>query len=306
MILITGANGFIGRRLYARMKAAGARIIPLYRAEQPELCDDLWALDLTQDAHLSLLKAMAPAPETVIHLAGYVEIALQADPRDPSTAPLPDKEDIARIYASNVSATANLLDFCLHAGVRHLIFASSQAVYGLPQREVLTEESPCAPLEHYAASKLCCEHLLHVGSRQGISTTILRLPGVFSEERTSGVVYRYCQMAIRSKKISPRAQFPLPLDVIHLDDVIGAFEKAVEHSEHKYLCLNIATGEPCSLDLLADAIAELVPGCKVEHSEVPQPVVQMDIQRAYAILGWKAQPRRVRLPSMLESVRNAV
>jgi nucleoside-diphosphate-sugar epimerase len=254
---------------------------------------------------LALFKANTYAPETVIHLAGCVSIALQASPGDPASAPLPGKEDVARNYAVNVGATANVLDYCLHIGVRHLIFASSQAIYGMPQTEILTEDSPCAPLEHYAASKLCCECLLQVGARQGVAVTVLRFPGVFGEERKNGVVYKYCQAAISSKKISVIAHFPLPFDVIHIDDVVDGIEKVVQYGGHDWTCLNLAYGEPCNVNLLADEIAELVPGCQVEHSKIPQPVVQMDVQRTVAALGWRPQPRRKRLASMLEIVRNA-
>jgi len=305
MILITGAGGFIGRRLCARLNAAGWNIVPLYHAEDAVMRGDAWALDLAQPRQLSLLKTSIPAPETVIHLAGDVEIVLEPNLKDPSSAPLPGKEDVARTYTANVSGTAALLDFCLTLGVRHLIFASSQAVYGMPQERILTEESPCAPLEHYAVSKLCCEQLLEMGARQGIAVTILRLPGVFDEERKSGIVYNYCATAIRSKRIQVTSDFPLPLDVIHLDDVVAAFEKAVQYGGQNLLRLNIATGEPCNLDILADSVAELVHGCQVKHGRVPQPVVQMDPSRAYEVLQWRSRPRHERLASMLERVRNA-
>jgi UDP-glucose 4-epimerase len=305
MILLTGAGGFVGRRLYARLKASGLQVVPLYHAEVPELQDDRVAVDLIRSDHLSLLKSMALLPETVIHLAGEIQIALQPDPQYPSNTPLPGREDLVRIYMANVTTTVNVVDFCLHAGVRHLVFASSQAVYGMPETGVLTEESSCAPLEHYAASKLCCEHILRVSARQGLAVTVLRFPGVFSEERRGGSVYKYCWEATSSKRITVTAQFPLPFDVIHVDDVTDGLEKAVRFGGREWTCLNLAYGEPCSLDLLADAIADLVPGCQVDHSRVSQPVVQTDSLKAYAILGWKPKPRQMRLTSMLESVRNA-
>ena len=305
MILVTGAGGFIGKRLCTHLRAAEFDVIPLYHAEKAEFHDDWWALDLTRTDHLALLKANTSAPDTVIHLAGCVSIALQASPGDPASAPLPGKEDVARIYRVNVGATANVLDYCLHIGVRHLIFASSQAIYGMPQTEILTEDSPCVPIEHYAASKLCCEFLLQIGAHQGLSVTVLRFPGVFDEGRKSGIVYSYCQMAISSKRIRVTNDFPLPFDVIHLDDVVDGLGRSVRYRGQHWTCLNLAYGEPCNVNLLADAVAELVPGCQVEHSKVPQPVVQMDVRRAIAALGWRAQSRRKRLASMLETVRNA-
>ena len=95
---------------------------------------------------------------------------------------------------------------------------------------------------------------------------------------------------------------PLPFDVIDVDDIVEGIRRAIGYAGDGYICLNLATGESCSLNLLADAIAELVPGCVVERGPVPQPVVTMDSSLAYQILGWKALPRRERLTTMLEAV----
>lgn len=306
MILITGASGFIGKHLIARFKRSGKKIVPLYHSGEAILDDDMWALDLTNPDHMIAARSATAFPKTVVHLAGYVEIILQQNPKGSSHIPLPGRVNISRLYNSNVCATANLLEFCLKTGVHHLIYASSQAVYGMPKSVILTEESPCVPFEYYGASKLCGENLLHLGASQGLSITVLRFPGVFGEVRKSGVVFQFCRSAVRSKKIKVTAEYPLPLDIIHIEDLLDALENTVELSEQKWLCLNIASGEPCSLNLLADAIVELVPGCKVEYSKVPQPIVQIDTSKAKNLLGWEAIPRQVRLKSMLESVRHAV
>ncbi len=303
MILITGAGGYIGQHLQVRLIDMGLHAMPLYHAARPQVLDQQWECDLTCPAHFEELKKAIKMPKTIIHLAGYVEIALRAKPHTQGTPPLPGKENISKIYATNVGATANLLDFCLSTGVEHLIFASSQSVYGMPQSCPLTEETPCKPLEHYAMSKLCCEQLLQIGAQQGLAVTILRFPGVFSEARRSGVVFQFCQQAVQSGRICVKADYPLPLDVIHMEDVVDAFIKAVSWGgQERGICLNIATGEPCSLNLLAETIASLVPGFQVKHSKISQPIVQMDSKRAEVVLGWKAQPQSVRLANMLKSI----
>jgi len=172
----------------------------------------------------------------------------------------------------------------------------------MPQEDALTEESCCQPLEHYAASKLCNEILLEVASRQGIKVTILRFPGVYGEERKSGVVYKFCKSALIDKKINVVTEFPLPIDVIHIHDVVEAFIKALHHRGGAFTCLNISTGEPCNLNILAVSIAKLVPGCEVQHGYVFQPIVNMQPSQANILLGWKAMPRKVRLQEMLNSI----
>lgn len=304
MILVTGASGFIGNYLYTQLKSLGLKVLPLDYAADVHVTDQQLECDLACPDHLEKIRKAAEVPETIIHLAGYVDIALRVDPGAPSAPPLPGRENISKIYAANVGATANLLDYCLNSGVRHLIFASSQTVYGMPQSYPLTEESPCNPLEHYAMSKLCCEQLLRIGGRQGLAVTILRFPGVFSEERQSGVVFQFCRQAIQSGEIFVRADYPLPLDVIHLADVANACIKAASWGgQEEAVCLNVATGEPCNLNILADAIAEHVPGCIVHHSELPQPVVCMDSSKAYDLFGWRAVPRSQRFQAMIETLR---
>ncbi len=306
MILLTGAGGFIGQYLWVRLVDMGMHVMPLYHAASVQVSDHQWASDLTCPGHLAELKKAAKMPKTIIHLASYVEIALRAKPESQDASPLPGKENISKIYATNVSATANLLDFCLSTGVRHLIFASSQSVYGMPQSCPLTEETPCSPLEHYAMSKLCCEQLLQVGAQQRLAITILRFPGVFSEVRQSGVVYQFCQQAVWTGQISVKADYPLPIDVIHVEDVADAFIKAVSWGGHEDgICLNIATGEPCNLNLLAETIASLVPACRVVLTPIFQPIVAMDSKRAETLLGWKARPQRYRLAAMLSSMNHA-
>jgi len=178
-------------------------------------------------------------------------------------------------------------------------------VYGMPVKEPLDEDAPCAPLEHYAASKLCCEKILEVGSRQGLSVTVLRIPGIYSEDRTSGIVHQFLRSAISDHHIKVRMRFPLPIDVLHIGDLVPAIEKAIVFGGSGYTCLNISTGEPCSANLLADDIAGLVPGCRVSYGDIPQPVVRLDPARAGKVLGWRSLPRRVRLQSMIESLANA-
>ncbi len=123
----------------------------------------------------------------------------------------------------------------------------------------MTEKSGCYPIEHYAASKLCNEIILEVASRQGLKVTVLRFPGVYGEEKKGGVIYNFCKSALIDKKINVVTEFPLPIDVIHVHDVVTAFIKAIHHQEGGFTCLNVSTGEKCSLNILADSIAALVP-----------------------------------------------
>ena len=301
MILVTGAGGFIGSGLATRLQAAGTDVLPLARSENFSAGKGRLALDLSSRDHTGRLKASGIRADTVVHLAGHIEIALKPGTGS-AVAPVPGREDIAAIYDANLLATINLLDYCLASGTKHLIFASSQTVYGMPPSEHITEETPKSPLEHYAMSKACCENVLRLAASEDLAVTVLRFPGVYSEARQSGAVYRFCESARREKKIRVTSDIPLPFDIIHRDDVLDALERVIAKPGSGFSVYNIATGEPCSLDILADRVASLVPGCSVEHAPIPQPVIRMDSERAYRAFGWKAQPSSVRLKQVLDSV----
>ena len=304
MILITGAGGFIGKCLVAHCKNMGIPCVPLYRSEEVKICKEGWYFDLTNKGHFDLLNnELEEFPHTIIHLAGSTDIALKKNEKDLFGCPQPGKQNIYYTYYNNTISTINLVSFCQENNIRHFIFASSQTVYGMPQEDVLTEESCCQPLEHYAASKLCNEIILKVASMQGLKVTILRFPGVYGEERKSGVVYNFCKSALIDKKINVVTEFPLPIDVIHIHDVVEAFIKAIHHRGEEFTCLNISTGEPCNLAILSNSIAKLVPGCEVHFSGVLQPAVCMDSSKANSVLGWRAVSRRERLSTMIKNLQ---
>lgn len=293
----------MGKRLAAHLSSLHFPVLPLYHSDTAECAPHSWRGDLTRLDHWAEFERASVQPDTVIHLAGFIDIQLSPSPSGSDSRPIPGKENLSKLYSVNVGGTANLLQFCLKRQVKHLIFASSQTVYGLPQTALVTEDSPCSPLEHYAASKACCEELLRVGSSQGLNVTALRFPGLYSEERESGVVYQFCLSGLQEKEIAVRAEFPLPLDVIHREDVVLAFERALLWGGRSWSCFNISTGEACSLDLLADSVASLISGCKVRHSPIFQPAIRLDASKAFAALAWKAVPRRERLSQMIDKLK---
>jgi len=301
-VLVTGADGFIGRRLVSRLRSEGCAVATISLAPEPIVHESRAALDLAEPAHLAALAASGARYDTVIHLAARVEIRL-APGVSPNEPPVPAGAVFAPLYRDNLLATVHLVDFCLRTSVRHLVFASSQAVYGHPVERPLTEHSACRPLEHYAASKLCAEQMLMVASAQGLAVTVLRLSGAFAEDRLSGVVTSFADQAVSLGRITVKADYPLPLDVIHVDDAVDAFVRAVGSRSPGFRCLNVSTGEPCSLTLLAERIAAHVEGCAVSHDGPTQPIVQCDNTAARRELGWNPVAADRRYASMVAAAR---
>ena len=289
VILVTGTTGYVGRHLVPYLLDMGFSIFPLGR-------------------DLSVIDKIENLPNTVIHLAGKIQISLKKNPLNAIFPPIPGEADIQGLFNSNIIFSKEILDYCIINKVNHIVYASSQTVYGMPEKETVTEDSKCDPLEFYALTKLCAEYLLHIAVKYGISVTTLRFPGIYGGDKKNGTVYRFCHSAVKDKKIEVDIDYPLPFDVIHIEDVIEVITKSIwlRPKSARIRCFNIATGEPCSLDILADSIAELVPGCEVKHSLVPQPVIRMNSDRAEILLDWKAIPRRERLSDLCQHIQNQI
>jgi len=137
-VLVTGCSGFTGRYVAAALEQAGHEVC------DPEVAPD--GFDLTRAAAVAGVLAAAQ-PDAVIHLAARSFVA---------------DDDAAGFYAVNSVGTTNLLEGMLSAGLamKRVIIASSANIYGNATVEPITESTPAAPANHYAASKLAMELLV--------------------------------------------------------------------------------------------------------------------------------------------------
>ena len=171
-VLVTGATGFLGRALSARLVEDRIGVSALVR--DPSSLDSLGrAADQIQvyrgDLHdEEVIEQSLKGVDLVYHLAGKVY----------------DEGDahLEREYASvNVDGTRNLLRACATAGVRRLVFASSVLAIGVGEEKVLTEQDPCRPTTNYGRSKRAGEELVEEYGRNGGETTIVRFATIYGE-----------------------------------------------------------------------------------------------------------------------------
>jgi len=192
MVLITGADGFIGRACIPMLQRAGHGVRGIVRALGPETVarpDYLAAGDLTQMSEKALRTTLGDA-SAVVHLAGLAHRAA-ASP--------------ATLRAVNVDATAHLARAAAAQGVRHFVFASSVKVNGetsVPGHP-LRESDPPSPMDAYGASKWAAERALcEVAESSRMRTTVLRLPLTYGPRAKANV-------AALARAV--RAGVPLPL-----------------------------------------------------------------------------------------------
>jgi UDP-glucose 4-epimerase len=73
-------------------------------------------------------------------------------------------ENPLKYYGNNTVATHNLISAAVDAGLKHILFSSTAAVYGAPERVPVEEEDPKIPINPYGASKLMTERMLEDAS----------------------------------------------------------------------------------------------------------------------------------------------
>jgi nucleoside-diphosphate-sugar epimerase len=137
-VLLTGATGFTGRHLRPALEGVGHTVID---AENTGATFDLTRPETVAEV------VRATRPDYVIHLAALSFVG---------------HGDAAGFYAVNTVGTTHLLEALLAAPqpVRRVVVASSANIYGNAEVEPITEDTPPAPVNHYAASKLAMEHLV--------------------------------------------------------------------------------------------------------------------------------------------------
>jgi UDP-glucose 4-epimerase len=300
MILLTGGSGYVGGHLVAALSATGQEVRLLRHGEAFAALPDGWRLDLAVPEQVSQLPPVRAS--ALVHLAGLIDIRMRPNPAGAWQPPFPGDAPLAPLYRANVLTTAALADHCIVRGIP-MVFASSQAVYGMPEGAPLDESTPLRPLEPYAATKAAAEAILRTAAKAGLGATVLRFPGVYGGSRRSGVVCAMAKVALRDGRIRVFAEFPLPFDVLHVDDVVSGILAAVGGPTPGWRCFNLGSGEPCSLTLLAEAIASVVPGCTVEPPRIVQPRVLLSTDAARTALSWKAPPRIERLTRLINDVR---
>ena len=91
-----------------------------------------------------------------------------------NVAQVPLAKDRALFDAVNVGGTANVLVAARDARVAKVVHTSSSAVFGIPEHNPVTEDSPCRPLEAYGRAKLRAELLCHDAVAAGLDVTIVR------------------------------------------------------------------------------------------------------------------------------------
>lgn len=245
-ILVTGGAGFIGSHVARRLLDAGHTVIVVDNLSSGKLENipkgaEYLNLDLSRPDFLPELPTDINA---VCHLAAQSAGAISAE------KPYYDLQ-------ANAASTLLLSRWCLENGVRRFLYASSMAVYGNVNRSPVPEETPCLPMSYYGVSKLTSEHLLRLASEGGLSVTCFRIftaygPGQDLGNLKQGMVSIYLAYLLKGVPVPVTGSLDRFRDLIYIDDVVDAWQKAVEKPETPNQVYNLGSGRPTTVrELLA-------------------------------------------------------
>ena len=150
-VLVTGGAGYIGSHIVKTLGEKGHDIVVYdnlsYGHDWALLSGRLVKGDLGDKEYLDAVFAEEKF-DAVIHMAAF--IVVDESIREP-----------LKYYQNNFINAMTLIRTCLKHGVKKFLFSSTAAVYGIPEKIPVTEESPLLPINPYGASKVMVEQVLH-------------------------------------------------------------------------------------------------------------------------------------------------
>jgi UDP-glucose 4-epimerase len=257
--VVTGGAGFIGSHLARRLLDEGWSVLildDLSSGAEGNLPDGAEFIEVDVTAPEAASGLSAEHVDVVFHLASKVGQELSFE------QPVED-------LRVNALASAALLEWCAHAGVTQLVFASSMCVYGDPLDQPVTEATPVDPKSPYAVGKLASEQLCRVYQRVGrVNTTILRLfnvygPGQDLANLKQGMASIYLSYVVRDEPILVCGSAERFRDLISVHDVVDAFYRCVDVRAYGKT-YNVATGRKT---LVRELVDEIVRACGHEAGE---------------------------------------
>jgi len=149
-ILVTGGAGYIGSHVARQLGERGEKLVTLDNLStgfRSAVLHGAFVQGDTGDAALVSRLLAEHGIDTVMHFAAHIQV--------PESVANPLK-----YYRNNTASTRTLLECCVAAGVRHFVFSSTAAVYGMPPGGLADETTPTVPINPYGWSKLMSEQML--------------------------------------------------------------------------------------------------------------------------------------------------
>lgn len=301
-VLVTGGAGYIGSHTAKALAARGFVPVTYDNLVHGHRWAVQWGplVEADIDDRATLLDTMCRYQiSAIMHFAAFAYVG----------------ESMARperYFNNNVAGSLALLDTAIQAGVPHLIFSSSCATYGTPDRLPIAEDTPQSPVNPYGETKLIVERALRwYGAAHPLTWVALRYfnaagadpGGAIGEvhDPETHLIPLVLEAAMGGRPVEvygddyPTRDGTCVRDYIHVSDLADAHARALEYliGGGDSIALNLGTGHGYTVREVIEAV-QSVTGRPVPHRIAPRrpgdpAVLVADPALAGKILGWRPQ-----------------
>ena len=300
-VLVTGGAGYIGSHTVLQLVARGERVVvldDLSTGFRQAVRDVPLVVGNVGDRKLVDQLLAEHQVDTIIHFAAHVIV--------PESVSNPLK-----YYGNNTCSTRALLEAATHANVKHFVFSSTAAVYGMPSAGVASEETPTAPINPYGTSKLMSEWMLRdVSAATPLRHVALRYFNVAGSDpqgrigqstRAATLLIKVaCEAAVGKRPYLSVFGTDLPTpdgtgvrDYIHVEDLATAHLNALDYlcAGGSSLVANVGYGHGYSVREVLSSV-EKIAGLKLDVREEPRragdpPSLIAKCDRVRQLLKWQ-------------------
>jgi len=303
-VLVTGGAGYIGSHMVLNLSDAGEKVVVL---------DNLitgfdWAIDgraifeSGNAGDIDLVRSLIDKHgiTEIVHFAGSIVVPESVI-------------DPLKYYGNNTATSRNLIEAAVKGGVKHFIFSSTAAVYGMTGLAPVVETTPLNPMSPYGRSKLMTEWMLQdVAAAHPMTYGVLRyfnVAGADPQKRSgqstpfaTHLIKVACQTALgqREKMDIFGTDYETPdgtcvRDYIHVTDLIAAHALLLKHLRKggESTVLNCAYGQGYSVRQVVETVRD-VSGVDLRADEGPRrpgdpASITATGEKVRSLLGWVPQ-----------------
>jgi NAD dependent epimerase/dehydratase len=254
--LVTGAGGFIGGHLTARLVEEGANVRAFVRYNSrnergtldwlpPEVAGEVEAV-LGDLRDVESVTAAMTDVEVAFHLGAQIAIPYSyVNPRD--------------FFETNVLGTLNVAQAALRAGVARVVHTSTSEVYGSARTVPITETHPLEPQSPYAASKLAADKLMDAWHRSyELPVTVVRPFNTYGPHQSArAIVPTIVAQALAGDTLRLGSLHPRR-DMTYVTDTVAGFLAAAQAPAAVGRTLQLGTGHDVSVGEIVDAVADVL------------------------------------------------
>ncbi len=302
VVLITGGAGYIGSHAVLAFREVGYSVVVLddlstgRRAVVPP--DVPFVLGDVGDTNLVSSLIQSHGIDAAVHFAGSIIV-----PESVS--------DPLKYYQNNTCKSGSLIQACLDNRVKSLVFSSTAAVYGIPDKVPISEDEPTSPINPYGASKLMTEWILRDTARAHdfnyVALRYFNVAGADPRLRTgqstpdaTHLVKVASQAVVGLRKCIevfgedyPTVDGTCVRDYIHVTDLVAAHVDALRHlsANQASLTLNCGYGHGYSVREVLRTV-EREAGMRLDLRPAPRrpgdpPILVADSKAIRELFGWQ-------------------